>query len=102
MNDADWRRHNGPPPPESAIGEHVPDAVMPAQLNAEQEKHWQDCALCQRRVARAAAAVDTFDDFDDEAFADAVAARLAEAVLPVVARLPETVARGLFGPATPV
>ncbi len=78
----------------------MPDAVMPGRLNAEQEKHWQDCALCQRRVSRAAGAIDAFDDASDEEFAAAVAGRLADSVLPVAARLPETVARGLFGPVT--
>lgn len=101
MNDADWRRLNGPPPPASAHAEHVPDAVMPGRLSAEQEKHWQDCALCQRRVSRAAESDMFFDDVSDDEFAAAVAARLGDAELPVVARLPETIARSLFGPVVP-
>ena len=96
MNDAHWRRDNGPPPPESALAEHVPDAVMPGRLSAEQEKHWQDCALCRRRVARAQASAILFDDSSDDEFATAVARRLDEG-RPIAARLPETVAQSLFG-----
>lgn len=101
MNDAEWRRHNPPPPLKTALGEHVPDSMMPAQLNAEQEKHWQDCALCQHRVARAGAAVDAFDDLSDNEFAAAVAAHLDENQPPASAQLPHTFAQSLFGPSTP-
>ena len=73
---------------------------MPARLSAEQQKHLQDCALCQRRVARAAAAIDAFDDLTDDEFAVAVAARLNNLERPTSARLPHSVAQSLFGPGT--
>ena len=74
----------------------MPDAAMPGPLTAAQEKHWQDCTLCQRRVARAHA-VDWFDEDSDEEFAAAVAARLAATAGPVSVRLPQALASRLFG-----
>jgi hypothetical protein len=74
---------------------------MPAQLSPEQEKHWQDCALCQHRVARAGAVSDAFDDLSDNEFAAAVAVRLDESRPPASTRLPQAFAQSLFGPSKP-